>query len=184
MQGDCITVPLGLPEVEVLSQRGLPGGQILVQVAFRTRVRSCPDCSHITAKVHDRREQAKADVPLAGREIVLIVLKRRFRCPFCKKVFTEPDEICGWRRKLTKRLREELGRAARGSTVKTVAASRGVSQETVRKALVESARQEEQDPEPVVHLGMDDFSVRKGQRYQTAFHDLDAKRVLGVVEDR
>jgi len=185
MQGDCITVPLGLPEVEVLSQRELPGGRIAVRVMARAEVRSCPACSHITAKVHDRREQAKADVSVAGRQVVLIVLRRRFRCPFCKKVFTEPDEVCGWRRRLTRRLREEIGRAAHHSTVKAVAASRGVSQETVRRALAEEAgREGNGEAEPVRHLGMDDFSVRRGLRYQTGFYDLDGRRVLGVVEGR
>lgn len=184
MQGDCITVPLGLPEVEILSQREVPGGQIAVKAVSRAKVRSCPACSHITAKVHDRREQAKADIPVAGRQVVLILLKRRFRCPFCKRVFTEPDEICGWRRRLTRRLREEIGRAARSSTVKAVAASRGVSEETVRQALVELAEGQGREDGPVAHLGMDDFSVRKGCRYQTAFYDLDRKRVLGVVEGR
>lgn len=185
MQGDCITVPLGLPEVEVLSQRDLPGGGIAVRVVLRSKVRSCPACGRITAKVHDRREQAKADVGAAGQEVVLIVLKRRFRCPFCGKVFTEPDEVCGWRRRLTKRLREEIGRAARDSTVKAVAAAKRVSQETVRKALVEGAGGgDSTGAGPVRHLAMDDFSVRRGRRYQTAFYDLEAKRVLGVVEGR
>lgn len=165
MQGDCITVPLGLPDVEVLSQGEPPGGEIAVKVVARAKVRSCPACSRMTAKVHDRREQAKADVSVAGPEIVLFVLKRRFRCPFCKKVFTEPDEVCGWRRRLTKRLREEIGRAARAST----AVARGVSRETVRKALAELAGKQDEGAGPVRHLGMDDFSVRKGQRYQTAF---------------
>lgn len=177
-------MPLGMPEVEVLSQRELPGGGIAVRVMLRPRMRGCPACGRMTAKVHDRREQAKADVSMAEQEIVLVMVKRRFRCPFCKKVFTEPDEVCGWRRRLTKRLRDEIGRAARSSTVKAVATSKGVSQETVRKALVEIARQEQPDLEQVIHLGLDDFSVRKGLRYQTGFYDPDAKRVLGVVDGR
>ena len=152
----------------------------------RSSLRSCPACGHLTGKVHDRREQTKADISIGGRELVLILVKRRFRCLFCKNVFTEPDEICGWRRKITRRLREELYQEARGSTVKAAAQRRGVSQDTVRRAVAEGAAEELRvaKSEPVRHLGMDDFAVRKGQKYQTAFHDLDAKRVLGVVEGR
>ncbi len=184
MQGDSIRVCLDLPEVRVLGQKGFPDGGIQVRVVLRAEVRSCPECGHGTGKVHDRREQAKADVSLGGRRVVLILVKRRFRCPFCKEVFTEPDEVCGWRRKLTRRFREELYQEAKYSTVKHVAQSNGVSQDTVRRALVEGAKGEEAQPEPVKHLAMDEFSVRKGQRYETAFHDLDQRKVLAVIQGR
>lgn len=186
MRGDFITIPLGLPQVRVLSQEDLPGGGIAVRVVLSAEVRSCPACGRLTGKVHDRAEQAKGDVSLAGRPVVLVLVKRRFRCPFCKKVFTEPDELCGWRRRLTKRLREELYQAVRHSTVKHVAKTSGVSQDTVRRALVEGAKadMEESQAEPVRHLGMDEFSVRKGQKYQTGFYDLDRRGVLRVIEGR
>lgn len=155
-----------------------------MRVVQRAEVRICPECGHGTRKVQDRREQAKAHVSLGGRRVVLILVKRRFRCPFCREVFTEPDEVCGWRRKLTKRFREELYQEARHSTVKHVAQSKGVSQDTVRRALVEGAKGEEEQEEPMRHLAMDEFSVRKGQRYETALHDLDRRKVLAVVEGR
>ena len=184
MQGDFIRVCLGLPEVRVLGQREFPDGSIEVRVIQRAEVRSCPKCGQLTRKVHDRREQSKADVSLGGRSVVPVLVKRRFRCPFCKNVFTEPDEVCGWRRKLTRRFREELFQQARHSTVKHVAEFKGVSQDTVRRSLVEGAREEEEEPEPVRQLALYEFSVRKGQRYETAFHDLDRRRVLGVIEGR
>ena len=186
MQGDCIIVPLGLPQVRVLSQEDLPGGGLAVRVVLRAEVRSCPTCGRLTGKVHDRAEQTKGDVSWAGRPVVLVLVKRRFRCPFCGKVFTEPDEVCGWRRRLTQRLREEIYQAARGSTVKQVAKSKGLSQDTVRRALAEGARGEleERQAEPVRHLALDEFSVRKGQVYQTAFYDLERRWVLSVIEGR
>ncbi len=123
---------------------------------------------------------------MAGRPLVLVLVKRRFRCPFCGKVFTEPDEVCGWRRRLTRRLREELYQAARGSTVQQVAKAKAVSQDTVRRALVEGAQGEleERQAEPVRHLALDEFSVRKGRAYQTAFYDLERRWVLAVIEGR
>jgi transposase len=169
--------------VRVLSREELPGGGIAVRVMMRAEVRSCPECGRLTAKVHNRREQAKTDLSLGGRRVVLVLVRRRLRCPFCKEVFTEPNEVCGWRRRLTKRLREELYQEAIHSTVKRVAEARGVSEETVRRALVERERESE-SREPVRYLGMDEFSVRKGQRYQTGFYDLTGRRVLGVVEGR
>ncbi|HEX2924091.1 MAG TPA: ISL3 family transposase, partial [Chloroflexota bacterium] len=184
VQGNLIRIPLGLLEVRVLGQRELGDGGIAVRVVLRPEVRSCPNCGRVTGKVHDRREQAKGDVSLGSRRLVLMLVKRRFRCPFCDKVFTEPDEVCGWRRRLTKRFREELYQEARHSTVKRVAQSKQVSQDTVRRALVEVAVEDSAGADPVRRLGMDDFSVRKGQRYQTAFYDLYQRKVLEVVEGR
>lgn len=148
--------------------------------------RVCPNCERGTGKVHDRREQAKGDVALGGRRVVLVLVRRRFRCTSCSKVFTEPDELCGWRRRLTVRFREHLYEEAGHGTVKRVACKAGVSEDTVRRAFVEigSRRMAEREEEPVQRLGMDEFSVRKGQRYQTAFYDLDHKRVLGIVLGR
>lgn len=186
MQGDSIRVCLGLPQVIVLDQEDFADGGVRVRVMFRQEIRSCPECGRGTKKVHDRREQAKEDVSLGGRRVVLVLVKRRFRCPFCHKVFTESDELCGWRRRLTKRLRQELYEEARHSTVKRVAGAKGVSEETVRRAFSEGAKEEMEQgrAEPVKRLSIDEFSVRKGQRYETAFHDLDRKRTLGVIEGR
>ena len=61
------------------------------------------------SKHHDRRLRRKRDVPLAGRQVSLLLVKRRFWCLTCRRAFTEPDSICGWRRRTTARLREASG---------------------------------------------------------------------------
>jgi transposase len=50
----------------------------------------CPKCAVKSYSVHDRRWVKVQDQPIRGSGIYLKVLKRRFRCPQCKKVFTEP----------------------------------------------------------------------------------------------
>ena len=50
----------------------------------------CPKCATPSSSVHDRRWVKVMDQPIRGAGIYLHVLKRRFRCPGCKKVFTEP----------------------------------------------------------------------------------------------
>jgi transposase len=50
----------------------------------------CPKCASKSYSVHDRRWVKIKDAPIRGRGVGLHVLKRRFRCPGCKKVFTEP----------------------------------------------------------------------------------------------
>ena len=120
--------------------------------------------------------------------MILVLHRRRFRCPECGKVFTEPDEVCGWRRRTTERLRQQLYEEVRHQTVKQVASNYGVGQRFVRECFgryaaehIEMAGVAKETPEV---LGLDEFSVRKGRRYQTLFCDLRLGRRLEVVDGR
>ena len=94
MQDDCIAIRLGLPELEILEQREFDNC-IEVTVVYRRDEVTCPRCGQITAKVHDRRRQNKQDRRLRDKAVFLTLIKRRFRCLWCGKVFTEPDEVFG-----------------------------------------------------------------------------------------
>ncbi|MCX5977229.1 MAG: hypothetical protein NTV33_10495 [Coprothermobacterota bacterium] len=51
MPDDCIAGSLGLPELEVLTQRSLEGGNLEVTVRYRTQTASCPGCGKPVAVV-------------------------------------------------------------------------------------------------------------------------------------
>ena len=67
----------------------------------------------------------------------MVVLRRRFHCFACERHFTEPDPACGYRRRLTRRLRERLAEACSHQTVKQVAQCYQVGPKTVRRAFAE-----------------------------------------------
>jgi hypothetical protein len=71
------------------------GGEIRVVVGRRADQERCPRCQRSTAQRHDARERAKADVTDGGGLVTLAVIRRRFRCIWCQRVFPEPDAICG-----------------------------------------------------------------------------------------
>jgi len=180
-----ITVPLNLAGVRVVSQR-LTSSTIAVTVVRTDGGATCPGCGWWTTKQHDARPRAKADEPLGDRRVTVIVVRRRFRCPGCDRVFTEPDAVAGPRRRLTTRFRERLGREGVRQPVAHVADRYEVSPTTVRRAVQRHATAElSRRPIGVVQrLGIDDFSLRRGRRYATGVHDLDARRVIEVVEGR
>jgi len=162
-----------LPEVRIVRQGSEREGE------------ACPSCGRWTTKRHDVRERVKLDEPLGERRVILVLRRRRFRCLPCRRAFSEPEPLCGHRRRLTHRLQERLGRACRHQAVERIAAVYGVSPTTVRRSLTElvtAQRAEEAEPPEV--LGIDEFSARKGQRYATALHDIPGKRVLEVVTGR
>ena len=102
MQDDCIAVALGLPQLKILWQQELEDH---IEV-------TCPRCGKVTTKEHDRRRQHKQDRRLRDKGVFLTLMKRRFRYLWCGKVFTEPDEVFGSRRRSSHRFREDLGKEA------------------------------------------------------------------------
>ena len=183
MQDDCITIALELPEVRVIRQEE-SGEEITVVVEYRARSSPCPRCGRGTPKVHSGRLQRKRDRRLWDKPVFLVLHKRRFRCLGCGKVFTEPDPVCGPRRRTSQRFRRQLGQEAIHQPVRHVARKEGVGEALVRRCVSEEAKRllEAPDKPPRARiLGLDEFSIRKGQVYDTAIVDIPGKRVLGVV---
>jgi len=135
---------------------------------------TCPRCQHVSPKCHDRRVRRKRDVPLLGRQVSVLLVKRRFWCLTCQRAFTEPARICGWRRRTTERLRDHIGRCARSRPITHVAAELKVGPRLVQTGLETVAQAEltTQGRTLETHaslptprfLGIADFARRKGQR--------------------
>ena len=112
-------------------------------------------------------------------------MKRRFRCLWCGKVFTEPDEVFGSRRRSSHRFREYLGQEALHQTVRRTAQKEKVGEGLVRRCVTEEigrrlgAREVEEIPE---FIGMDEFSVSGQRLYHTAICNLAKGEVMEIVE--
>lgn len=106
--------------------------------------------------------QRKQDRRLRDKPVFLMLVKRRFRCYFCGKVFTEPDEVFGRRRRSSCRFREYLGREALHQTVIRTARKERVGEGLVRRCVAEGigkllrAREAKETPE---FMGLDEYSV-------------------------
>lgn len=192
--GEGILVPLDLPEFQVLGQAWSEDGNLSVKVIAKNETATCPHCQSHSDQIHDRRERVKRDLMLREYHVELIVIKRRFRCPDCRKTFTEPDTACGRRRRTTKRLRETIGQQAATQPVEQVAQIFGVGPRFVRDCFKHLSRPmleqrgldvEAQHPLPTPSfLGIDEFAVRKGHRYATILCDLEKREVLEVCLGR
>jgi len=186
VQDDCITISLGLPELRVVREE--EGEQeMVVDVQYRAVSVPCPHCGRRTPKVHSVSRQHKRDRRLGDKAVCLVLHKRRFRCLSCKKVFSEPDPAFGPRRRSSRRFREHLGQEAMHHTVRHVARKEGVGEGLVRRCLTQEAErllEAAQPPGVTKVLGLDEFSIRKGQVYDTAIMDIEHKQVLGVVSGR
>lgn len=182
----------------MLGQR-IEQGVLWIDVAYAVTAMVCPHCGKPTNKLHDRRAQRKRDVPLRGRKVNLVLWRRRFRCLWClgrlrrPRTFSEPDPVCGLGpkgrgRRTTERLRQKIAEELPHQTVKRVAEVYDVGQRFVRECFAARAGREIAQALPKGCtprvLGLDEFSMKRGVRYETVFCDLEGRRVLEVVEGR
>ncbi len=180
MQDDRISIELGLPGVMVLEVKE-EEHWIEVLAQYREQEADCPRCGRATWQVHQWHLQRKRDARLWKKPVWLALWKRRFRCRNCRKVFTEPDPVCGARRRTTARLRDTVAGWASEATVRAVARVEGVSEGLVERSWVEKHSVVAPPAQPHVFLGLDGFCVRKPGRMWTGMWDLETKHPVAFV---
>lgn len=193
-QKEGIWVPFDLAEFQIERQQWQEDGCIHVEVRAKTTQATCPTCHKVSRKVHDTRRREKRDIPLRGYQIRISVKKRRFRCFSCQKTFTERDHACGWRRRTTARLRDDLASQAQKRPIAHIAQEAGVGPRFIQECFEQSMEErmakqgrtlEETASLPTPRfLGIDEFARRKGHVYETILCDLEHRTVLEVSEGR
>lgn len=182
MQDDRISIELRLPGVKVLEVKE-EEHWIEVLGQYRETEADCPRCGRPTWQVHQWHLQRKRDAKLWRKPVWLALLKRRFRCRNCRKVFTEADPVCGARRRTTARLRETVAGWASEATVRAVARAEGVSEGLVERSWVEKHSVVAPPAQPHALLGLDGFCVKRPGRMWTGMWDLETGQGVAFVPE-
>ena len=207
MEQDRASALLGVEGMRVVDVEVEVDGGLTVWVATDDPGAAvCPGCAVVAERVHERVVTRPADVARASDPVVLVWLKRRWKCgnPGCgRATFTEslPQVPAGAR--VTGRLRERAAHLVGelGVAVTTAAQASGVSWPTAHEAFAPAADAALDRPlEPVRVLGIDE--TRRGRprfardpatgqrvlvadRWHTGFVDLSGDQgLLGQVEGR
>lgn len=77
---------------------------VTINIEMKRKPCCCPRCGTTTGTVHDYRLQPIKDIPAFGKQILLILRKRRYRCPHCGKRFLETVEFLPRYHRMTNRL--------------------------------------------------------------------------------
>src|SRR6266581_4957040 len=189
---DCHTASLFLPLPDglVIASLLATETQLVVHVACRLPTACCPLCHLPSDRIHGHYGRTVADLPCAGRHVILALSVRKFVCrtPTCpRQIFTQrlPDLVQSYAR-MTNRLREALvalGLATSAQVSERLAPSQGmlVSAPTLLRRLRAVACP---PPKSVRILGVDDWAWKKGQTYGTILVDLEKRCPIELLPDR
>jgi transposase len=151
---------------------------------------ACPHCGTPSPIVHSRYRRTVADLPCQGRPVALRLVVRKFRCthPGCpRRIFCErlPGLLDAHARP-TARLTDAhraIGFALGGEAGARLAGR--LDMPTSPDTLLRRVKAAPDEPTPPPrYVGVDDWAIRKGQRYGTILIDLERGRVLDILEGR
>ncbi|MGH7603415.1 MAG: ISL3 family transposase [Gemmatimonadaceae bacterium] len=152
---------------------------------------ACPLCGTPSRRIHSRYVRRVADLPLAGREVQLRLVTRRFFCEVqhcARRIFAERfgEHVVPLRARRTARLEcivHHLGLALGGRPAACFAKRLRlpVSNDTLLRIV---RRRTIMPVEPLVVVGIDDWAFRRNHRYGTIVCDLERRRIVTLLPDR
>jgi transposase len=164
--------------------------ELVIRVACDVPSMPCPECHQPSARIHSCYQRMVADVPCAGRNVILALTLRKFVCgtSICpRKIFTErlPGLVESYAR-MTSRLIalvQALGLVAGGQKGTRLADRSGIA--ITPSTLLRHLMQLPPLMARVVRvLGVDDWSWKKGRRYGTILVDLERRKIIDLLPDR
>lgn len=179
-----------LPELKLITKWNPRRYRNIYNVKKESPFEVCPKCATPSRHVHDRRWVKVRDQPIRGSGIELTILKRRFRCPGCKKVFTEPVGGIGKGKRTTERFRRGVRWACENyADLKKVSRAFKCSSWLVYKVFYEQLELKARArtyPWPKT-IGIDEHSFRRGKygpEYASMIVDYGNRRIFEVAEGK
>jgi transposase len=151
---------------------------------------ACPCCGTPSDRVHSHYHRTVGDLPAQDRFVVLRLRLRRFRCArvgcpqsvFCERL----PGLLKTHARSTSRLtaaHQALGFALGGEAGARLAA--GLDLPASPDTLLRRVKAAPAEPSPPPrYVGVDDWALRKGQRYGTILIDLERGQVLDLLPGR
>jgi transposase len=188
---ECVDAALlALPEYIALESVAATKTDVVVQITCQHPSAACPYCQHPSQRVHGHYTRTVADLPCAGRRVVLRLCVRKFLCNTLacpQQIFTErlPTFVQSYAR-MTNRLRaavQALGMITGGESGERLAPHLGMCMSA--PTILRRMRQVALPPlQPVCQVGIDDWAWRKGQTYGTIMVDLQRRCPIDLLPDR
>lgn len=176
---------LGLPGIDVENYQ-IFDDKIILEVEAHQERSVCPRCQKESSHLHQNHGYFVRDLNLIGREVLLKVNRRQFKCSTCGKPFSEEFAFVGKQRKHTNRFCELIVQQVIHSDLHNVGQKNGLTDEEVLSIIQYMSKKKLViDLSQLKRLGMDEIALRKGQEdYLTVLVDLDRRVPIGFVHSR
>lgn len=166
------------------------GQQVEIYARSQGGQTPCPDCQTVSHKVQGRYWRHPQDLPCLGQRVRLHVQVRRFACgnQGCRRrTFGERFEgLLNPNARRTNRLREqhlEMAYALGGEAGSRL--THGLKMSISGDTLIRDIRQAPEAPVSSVRVvGIDDWALKKGQKYGTIVVDLEKQQPIALLDSR
>ncbi len=181
---------LALPEgLEVTALEVVDNVLTLTAVSTQAHP-ACPLCGSPSQRVHSRYCRQPTDLPCAGQQVRLLVEVRKCFCDvsICpRKIFVERlTPFIEPKARVKRRLYQivQIIGLATGGRLGVRVTDR-LGRETSRQTILRRIMALPTEPTgPVVQLGIDDFSFRRGRKFGTFLVNMQTHQVIDVLADR
>jgi len=154
-----------------------------IYIEIPVKEQKCPCCSMVTKRVHDYRTQKIRDICGYGKQTIIVLRKRRYRCLNCGKCFYEKVSFLPKYQRMTRRLVEFVIDELRNeSSFTSVAKRMSLSVSTVIRIfdIIEYGK-----PKLPKVLSIDEFKGSAGsEKYQCIITDPENRVVLDILPKR
>ncbi|MGK7874445.1 MAG: ISL3 family transposase, partial [Xenococcaceae cyanobacterium] len=180
-----MTKLLNLPGVIVEDSRQIEETLIL-SVRKEKKTAVCHRCGRVSHRLHQNQGHLVKDLPMGNREVVLRVNRRRFKCEFCQKPFSERLDFVGKKKGFTKRYAQMITEQVIHSDVNNIAKNNGLTEEEVWSMVMTLAETIMPiNVDSLCKLGIDEISLVKGQgKFIVVLVDLETHKLVGLVSKR
>lgn len=154
-----------------------------IHIETKPSAQTCPCCGSSTTKIHDYRLQSIADIPIHGKQVSLLLKKRRYACSCGKKIPEKYDFLPRYHRR-TRRLDFYVIELLRQTfSLTQVADLSGVSVTTICR-LLDTVNYLPPQQLPEV-LAIDEFKGNASTgKYQCILVDPKKHKILDILPDR
>ena len=154
-----------------------------IHIQLERKTHHCPCCGRATDKVHDYRTQKVLDIPMHGKQVFLMIRKRRYVCSHCHKRFYEKNTFLPRYHRRTNRLTAWVIFLLKSKySFKDIADQCGLSSYTVMRILLMISFKMPELPEV---LSIDEFRGNTdGNKFQVILTNPVTHEVLDILPKR
>ncbi|AZR74040.1 hypothetical protein BBF96_12815 [Anoxybacter fermentans] len=188
MQYNNIIKFLDLPDIIATEIISTEDRYIFIAEAKKNHI-VCPQCGNITNKIHDTKWQNIRDIPIRGKLVIIRLLKKRYRCPYCHKrgIPEKYESIDKYARK-TKRFDKYLAKETVSKDYSKVARENGLSytavNNAVKKVVDPLIKQQVSKLSQLKAISIDEFAVLKRHKYGVSITDPINRELIDILPTR